>query len=401
MPNRTAWIICLSAAFFPFYSFFQMALFNVSGPFIQENTHLTIVQLGVLSAAYLYAQSLFLIPAGILLDRFSPSKLITIAMLLLASGTLGLVLFSSFYMLLFARIITGVSHAFAILGCFHLIAQWFPKDKNAFIMGLVVTLALLGGLIAQTPFLILINRVGWENAMLINVIIGYFITFIFYLALRDSPQFIFIKKIPLSRTVNELIIIAKNSQNWLCGIYAGGLSLPLLVLGTTWGVSYLSHVHNFSSLQSLTITSMIFIGMMLGSPSAGIIADILRNKKTILVFSSLALVVTFSIMLFNDLSFQSFILLFFLIGFLSGAEILAYPIVVQNNDNHLTGTALGFSSTIIMLSGAIAQTLVGWLAVKLGDASTEQYRFDVAIYILLTISTLCFVIAFLIKERKN
>ncbi len=393
-PTRAAWVTCIMATLFPFYSFFQMNMFNVIGPILQEEDHLTLFQVGLLSASYLYAQAACLIMAGIFLDRFPIKRLIMMSMILLATGTLVFTVSDSVFVLFLARIVTGIAHAFAILGCFQMIARWFPADKNSFLMGIVMTIALLGGLFSQAPFLLLVNAFGMHYAMLINVVVGYLIVIILFVSLREPPQLALgSKNIPKNMSIfYELKMVIANGQNWLCGFYASCMSFPMLVLGAAWGVAYLVHANQISDLEAAFVTLMIFVGMIVGTPLAGIIADFSQYKNMVLVASPAILAFMFLvIILFTHLPLSILLALFFIIGLLSGPQVLVYPMIASNNKKNIVGLALGFSSTIIMLGGVLAQTIISGVAVSQG--------FNIAIFILPITLILCFIVALKIKQK--
>jgi sugar phosphate permease len=393
-PIKAGWVTCIVATLFPFYSFFQMNMFNVVGPILQQEHHLTLFEVGLLSASYLYAQAACLIMAGLFLDRFSIKRLIMISMILLATGTMVFTLSNSIFVLLLARIITGVAHAFAILSCFQMITRWFPADKNSFLMGVVITVALVGGLCAQAPFLLLVNALGMHYAMLINVAVGYLIVVILFVSLKDPPQLVLSTKNKLSNVsiFHELKKVVSNGQNWLCGFYASCMSFPMLVLGAAWGVSYLVYANQISDLQAAYVTLMIFVGMIIGTPLAGIIADFSKYKNLVLIASPVIMLIMFlAIILFTNLPSPILMTLFFIIGLLSGPQVLVYPMIASNNNKNIVGLALGFSSTIIMLGGALAQTIISGVAVLQG--------FNIAIFILPITLILCFIAALKIKQK--
>ena len=66
-----SWIVCFSAALFFFYEFIQMHMFSAISPELMRDFSLNASQLGLLSTTYLIANTLFLLPAGLLLDRYS------------------------------------------------------------------------------------------------------------------------------------------------------------------------------------------------------------------------------------------------------------------------------------------------------------------------------------------
>ena len=144
-------------------------------PHFLQHGDITLSQLGILSASYIYADAIFLLPAGILLDRFSTRKLLLMCLTLSIIGAILIAISQRFAFIECARIIAGIGHSFALLGCFHLVAHWFPARKQGFLIGLVLTIALLGGLVAQSPTELLIEQFGFHTVLWLNVFLGLII----------------------------------------------------------------------------------------------------------------------------------------------------------------------------------------------------------------------------------
>ncbi len=96
-----AWMVCLSAGLFFFYEFFQLNIFDVINQPLRDDFHLNAAQLSWMSSTYLWADILFLLPAGIILDRFSTRQVILSAMFVCVIGTLGFALTNSFVLACF------------------------------------------------------------------------------------------------------------------------------------------------------------------------------------------------------------------------------------------------------------------------------------------------------------
>ena len=48
-----------------------------------------------------------------------------------------------------------------------------------------------------------------------------------------------------------------------------------------------------------------------------------------------------------------------MLGIISSAQVLSYPLITENNPHYLTSTAMGFSAVIIMSGGALFDPLFG------------------------------------------
>src|SRR4029078_4784804 len=121
-----------------------------------------------MSSAYLGADILFLLPAGIILDRFSTRRVILTAMLVCVIGTVGFAITDSFILASFFHFLSGIGNAFCFLSCVVLVSHWFPPRRQALVIGSLVTMAFLGGMMAHTPFAHLNDSYGWRNSLLID-----------------------------------------------------------------------------------------------------------------------------------------------------------------------------------------------------------------------------------------
>ena len=170
-----AWLVCLSAGLFFLYEFFQLNLFDVINASLREDFHLDAAQLSWLSSAYVCANTLFLLPAGFILDRFSTRRVILLAMLVCVIGTAGFALSSVFAWAFFFHFLAGIGNAFCFLSCIILVSRWFPARRQAFLIGCIVTMAFLGGVLAHTPLAYLTEFYGWRHALLIDAGLGVLI----------------------------------------------------------------------------------------------------------------------------------------------------------------------------------------------------------------------------------
>ena len=107
-------------------------------------------------------------------------------------------------------------------------------------------------------------------------------------------------------------------QNWLACAYTCMMNLPLSLLGGLWGVMYLMDVHGFSKIDATYITSMLFVGMIFGSPLVGWISDRIGSRKLPMTVGAIASLVLVSVLVWGGhltfvpgLSMASLLVLFF------------------------------------------------------------------------------------------
>lgn len=406
----SAWVVCLISALFFFYEFIQMNMFNAISTELMKAFKIDSTGLGNLSATYFWGDVLFLLPAGMILDRFSTRKIILSALLVCITGT---VVFACSELLLLAkacRFVTGIGNAFCFIACIRLASRWFPPRRMALVIGLIVTIAMLGGVFAQTPLTYLNQHLGWRHTLLFNACLGGVIYILIWWFVFDMPPNA--KEIQHKKELSKYSawetakMALKNPQNWFCGLYTSLLNLGLMLLGALWGVMYLEQVHGISRTQASFVTSMAFFGLIVGSPMLGWISDSLgKRKPTMIIGAVFSILSMMAIMFIPHLSLSLAMLLFFLMGFFTSAQVISYPVVTESNPMAMTSTATGLASLLIMAGPAIAQPLFGWLmdynwqgVMEQGIRVYSSHDFFVAMSILPISCIIGLLLSFFVKE---
>lgn len=353
------WIVVFSASLFFFFEFMQVNMFNALDPSLYIAFHLTnATQLGVLSACYMYGIVFFLYPAGMILDRVSPKLIIRIAMSICILSAFVFSFTRTLWQAEICRLITGVNGAFCLLSCVRLASRWFPPKRMALVVGLVVTFAMLGGMVAQTPFTKMTEAFGWKNTLRIDAGMGFLMLLVIIAFVRDFPKGMenyfaaqqrSLEKVGFWSALRQTI---SNKQNWLGGIYTSLINIPVFLLGSTWGSWYLMQTQHLTADQASYVTSMLFFGLIIGSPALGWFSDILSQRKLPMILGAIAsLTAIFSIMYIPNLSLGDLLFLFFILGFVISSQIIGYALVAESNPSMLTGAAEGVASVLIMSGG--------------------------------------------------
>jgi MFS family permease len=409
-----AWVMILTASLFFFYEFIQLNMPNAINVELMQAFKLDAPGLGWLVSMYFWGNVIFLFPAGSLLDRYSTKKIILTALVFCIFGTF-IFAFAEDYMVAAAgRLIVGFGAAFCFLGCIRLASRWFPPSRMALVTGLVVTMAMLGGSVAQSPMVFLTKMVGLREALLIDAALGIVVAIIILLVVQDRPantqenaqaEKAHLKSLGFTRGVK---LVVTNPNNWLGGIYTSLLNLPVFLLGGLWGMRYLVQVHGLSELEASYATSILFVGIIFGSPAFGWLSDYIGKRCKPMIWGGvLSLIVMLVLMYVPDLSFKAIMVLFFLIGFVTSSQVLSYPTIAELNPTALTGTALSIASLTIMSSGMIFDPFFGWLLEWNWDKTVVNnapvyslHDFNTAMWIMPIAFIVGIAIAFMIRETN-
>lgn len=374
-----SWLVVFSAALFFFYEFIQMHMFNAISHDLMQDFKMNATMLGYVSASYFYADVLFLIPAGMLLDRLSTRKIILTAMLICVVSTALFARSTSILVVALCHFAAGIGNAFCFLSCIRLASRWFSSKRMALIVGLIVTMAMLGGIVAQTPMAWLTHQIGWRHALMATAALGSFIIIIVWFFVQDYPENkaqIFnseLQKLKSLGVWNSMRLVLRNPQNWFAGFYTSFMNLPLMLLGGLWGNLYLTTVHHINEMQASYITSMLFFGTIIGCPTIGWLSDRLSLRRLpMIIFATLAVPPMLGIIYLSPLSVPKLLLLFFALGLFTAAQTISYPLISESNDKSITSSAMGLASALIMGAPAVFEPIYGWLMDKNWDGALDN-----------------------------
>ena len=405
-----AWRTCICASLFFMFEFMQLNAFNALDPVLMRYFHISAASIGNLSAFYFYAVVLCLFPMGVILDRFSTRRVILLAM---SACVLCVFLFSKITMLWQAealRFVTGVAGSACMLSCVRLATRWFAPQKMAFVIGVVVTIAMLGGFIAQTVMTSFIDNFGWRVTFICDAALGLFLLALVFWGVSDFPA-----GAPAFKTVVSkfklrhcLAVSLRNPQNWYAGAYTSLMNLPIFLLGAMWGSLYLVQVRGLDRVTASWVVGLLFIGTLIGSPVIGKFSDIIKQRRVCMIVASmLAVALIFVVMFAGVLSVSDLAILFFLLGFITSAQVLSYPVVAESNPPQYIGAAEGVACILIM-SGGFLQPAFGWLMglnwhpkYTQGIPIYSHNDYQLALWLLPAAFIVSFCCALLLRERAG
>src|SRR5512139_2412585 len=185
LSDTRRWVLFAAIAVLFGLSMFYRSAIAVLTTDLMRDVPMDMVALGLVSAAFFYTYALFQIPGGLLLDRFSPAKVMAAFYF---SALAGVVLFSiadSPGVMVLGRLLTGAGMACGFIGALKIISMQFPLDRFATLSGVVVSVGNMGIVVATTPLVLWAQGLGWRATFLL---VGFFhlaVTLAFVFAFRD------------------------------------------------------------------------------------------------------------------------------------------------------------------------------------------------------------------------
>lgn len=360
------WVMCSLGAIYYCYEYFLRISPSVMASDLMRAYHLTGGQLGSLSAFYYHAYVPMQIVVGILMDRYGPRRLLTIACLLCVVGT---VLFvgnhKSLALAAAGRFLVGFGSAFAFVGALKLATIWLPPNRFALVSGIITCLGMIGAMIGDVLLRALIDQIGWQATLYISAFAGVFLALALWFIVRDhnpymaNPQH---HEMDFRKLFVGLWAALRKPQIWLNGLVGLLLYTSLSVFAELWGVSYLEQARGLSKVSAANANAMVFLGWAIGAPFWGWFSDYIRRRALPIQLASLGAVIFSCMLIYMPvLSPVSLYVLLFAMGFASSVQILVFAICHELSHIRIAGTAIAFTNLIVMLGGSIFQPSVGAL----------------------------------------
>lgn len=214
----------------------------------------------------------------------------------------------------------------------------------AMMTGLIVTVAMLGGLVAQYPMTWLVTQLGWRDGVMVVGWVGVVMWVLMCLGIADAPKDKPIVEVARPSFLAMMKQAYMNQQMLRVGLFASLMNMSIAVFGAMIGTLYLMERLGVSKEIAASINGMLFLGSIVGGPLIGRWSDRLGERllpmKTGLIG---ALIVTLMILYVPLTSWMMYVL-FFLLGIFISAQVISYAYVAESQPHSMTATAVSIVS---------------------------------------------------------
>jgi MFS family permease len=357
-PRLLPVIAWATASFFFFYAWIMRVAPSVMVEELMREFAVGAGVLGHLSAAYFYGYAGMQIPVGLLLDRFGPLRLNTLAALCCAGGCVLFAVGTTLATVAVGRFLIGAGAAFSLVGSMVVAGQWFSPSRFAVLSGLAMAMGMAGGVFGQAPLRLAVEATDWRTTSLTLAVGGVAIALSAWLSVRDRWR----GAGGLRTLFANFGLVLKHRQTWLVAFAGLGTSGPLLGFAGLWGVPFLQAAYGLERTAAAALTSLLFVGWGVGAPLFGWLSDQIGRRRPVLMagllLESAALV---ALVYIADLPPLVVAALCFLTGFFGSAQIVCFAIAKENHPPRLAATGIGFVNAMVTGAGALFQPLMGFL----------------------------------------
>ena len=391
MTGLANWIAWSAATLFVLY---QLATQNSIGAMqnaLSAEMSLSAVEIGVISASFLFIYALMQIPAGMLLDRWRPRLLLPPAALGVALSAWLMSMATGFWGLVAARALMGMCAAFAFPGAGLMARRRLPASQFALAMGLIDFAFGVGAYLGDAGVGALLAVQTWQGIMIDFAFFGALVAILCWACIgRTTPQGEVATHSALGQSMIEsLRAVWSVRQVRLATITASALMSTMFAFGGLWDVP-LQKAFGYTQEDAIGINSWLFVGIAVMPPIAGWCADRWHARREILLGGQVVSVITMIVILAVDDPWPYWLVggTLLILGLGIGTCVLTFPIACDAVSPANTGAAIGVVNAAGLLTSAIFQVIPGIALAVLGSHSLTIMRVVLALFVVIAMAGL-------------
>jgi predicted MFS family arabinose efflux permease len=345
--------------------------------------------LGTLAATYFYVYTLLQVPVGVLADTLGPRKLLTGGAAIAAAGSLLFALAPVWEIAALGRTLVGIGVAVAFISILKVSAVWFPPGRFATLAGVTMFAGNLGAVLAGAPLAWIVTQMSWRAVFVALALLSAALGIATWMRVRDRPEqlgFPPVNTQPVGGKLNwtqAVTRVAASPATWPAFFVNFGVGGSYLAFAGLWAVPYLQQVHGMSAVQGAQHTSLLLLGVALGSVSVGALSDRLRSRTGVMRAFVLLYTLSWLPWLAHvQWPIAATLAWFFLTGLLIPGFTLSWTIAKEANPPEYSGIATSIVNVGIFLGTGILQPWVGWLLDRGRSAGDLGAAWDRAILLL-------------------
>ena len=396
--NKSILIFCVFAFGF-FISNLLRSITATLTPVLSTEFNLSAGNLGLLAGGYFLGFSLMQIPAGLLLDKYGPKKVVAYLLLIALISTISFAFAKSFSGLLISRFFIGVGVAACLMGPLTGYRVWFEEKYQQRANSWMLMVASFGFVISTLPVQILLPMIGWRYIFLlisILILISIILILLFIPSWDNNTQ---------TQTTDK---VGKLSDVWKNKFFISLMPLAFFNYGgvqamqTLWAGPWMLNVTGYSALDSATglfwiNITMLFAFMIWGYLLPKFSSFGIDSMKIVKFGLPISYIVLFLIIIMGQKAGATMLTIYILSSIVLS---LTQPAVALSFPQHLAGKSLTSFNVFIHSGTFFVQWGIGLIidfCGSMGANTITSYRISFSIFLIICILSYLF---FIVKNKK-
>ena len=357
------WLMWGIAVLFVFFQFFMQLSSGVMLGQLVLSFHTNALGAGILAGSFYVVYTLLQTPAGMMVDRYGPRRLMTGGGVVCAVGAW---LFASSQTLAVAelgRILMGGGSSFAFVSSLYIAAEWFPANRFGFMVGLAETIGMFGTLVGNVYLAHLLQTVPWRQTMYVASGVAVIIGLLCWILIRDTkPNHKHHESQTFKDFIGDIFSVLRKPALWVNGFISGIFFSLLTVFAGLWYIPFLVTIYHVPLTTATLAASMLYIGVATGGPLLGILYPRISRPRWLLFVNNLIAAFLVVVLVYfppQHLFFTG--VLMYLLGLISCSYVINFALVKELTPPSVLSTSVGFTNMVCVITAPILQPLIGWM----------------------------------------
>tara|TARA_B100000519_G_scaffold61648_1_gene52093 strand:+ start:86 stop:1312 length:1227 start_codon:yes stop_codon:yes gene_type:complete len=401
--NQFFYIMLVLCAGYTVSQFLRTSL-GVLSPNLMHDFNINPNNMGLLGGVFFLSFAIFQIPAGILIDKYGPRKVMSSVIIFAVLGSIIFALSNSFYILLIGRVLMGLGCSICLMGSLVLITRWTDSDQFSKLAGIILAVGGIGGLLATTPLSYFSELFGWRLSFWLAAAVTFCVMVLYYFILEDRKNDLILNRSNETVSLKNLLFILKERNfKFMIPMSLMSYSSLVVILGL-WGAPYLKDIHGLDSVERGKILMLMAISWNIGSFVFGRLRSIFGNYKNVVIFGATGVIILlFILSIITEINSIYLYILFCILGFFGAFSVALISHYQVLFDKEYMGRALSTANFFNFGGVFFVQWLTGKIIYLMGGDSTgapiEAYRLAFLFVAILLLISLC--IYFFSNEKKK
>lgn len=373
-----AWLVLVSAIALYFIAVVNRTALGVAGVAALDRFGIEAGWLSVLAVAQVATYAALQLPAGALLDRWGPRRMMIGGAVLMTVGTALLAVTTWLPLAIAARILIGAGDAPIFITAVRLIPQWFPARRVPVLVQVTGLIGQGGQLATSLPVAWLLHSLAWTWTFAILGFLTLGIAALAAVGIR-APAPAAHAAAPAS-SLRARVRAATRPAGTRLGFWTHFLSLcSANTVALLWGVPFFVSTQGMTMPQASALLMVITAAKMAAGPLAGMYTARHPLRRSWLVLASAgATLAAWVVVLLPDTPrpLWEMTLLMAVIGAGGPVSLIAMDYARTFSPSEVLGTATGFVNIGGFASTILGILLVGVTLQVVSPAGTTDYSLD-------------------------
>ena len=354
--------------------------------------------MGAVTGVFFLMFAVMQIPAGVLLDRFGPRRVMSGLLLLAVAGSLVFAVADGAPGLGLGRGLMGAGCAAGLMGSMVVFARWFPQRYFATLAAVIFSVGGIGNLMATTPLALASQAIGWRGAFVGMAAITVGMAAVLFLVLRDAPP-----GHPVSLRAPEsprqilagLGQVLRDRRIWYISAMQAVAYPILMTISALWAGPYLDEVYGLDPIQRGNVLLALNVAMILGVLAYGPLDRLFDTRKWVVAAGTAVTIVVLAVLAAVPQwpLWQIIALLVVFMG-LGGYQMILHAHTRAILPDHLVGRGLTVQNTAAFVGVFAMQWASGYIIGAFRDAADPALPYRV-VFAFLGAATLVALLVYL------